>query len=295
MDKLRAMATFVAIVDNGSLTSAAEQLDRSSSAVVRTLAELEKLLGVRLLNRSTRQLSLTDEGRDYLMHCRHILQEVDNIEHLLESRRASPAGKLRITAPVMFGRLHLAPLLNQWLMDNPGMNAELTLLDRTVDLIEEGFDLALRIGQLADSSMVAKPLGVVRTQLVASPDFIQTHGRLNHPDQLAELPVLAFAPEGRQWRFEAFGESLYVRVQPVLVSNQIDSLLEAAKRGLGIARVISYQSQADIQSGELVSLLEDYLPEDIPVQFLYPHSRLLSPRVRGFLEVLSPKLTALLS
>lgn len=149
MDKLKAMSTFVAIVDQGSLSAAADKLDRSPAAVVRTLASLEQHLGVRLLNRSTRRIALTDEGREYLDHCRRILADIQTAEFQLDSRRADPAGKLTITAPVTFGRLHIAPLLNQWLKQNPAMSAELILLDRIVDVIEEGFDLALRVsGQL---------------------------------------------------------------------------------------------------------------------------------------------------
>src|SRR5690554_245379 len=138
MDKLKAMNTFVAIVDKGSLSAAADELNRSPAAIVRTLAALEEHLGVRLLNRNTRRIGLTDEGRDYLQHCRHILSAIQAVEDQLDSRRAEPAGKLSITAPVMFGRLHVVPLLNQWLKQNPSMSAELTLLDRVVDVIEEG-------------------------------------------------------------------------------------------------------------------------------------------------------------
>lgn len=290
MDKLRAMATFVAIVDHGSLSAAAQRLDRSPSAVVRGLAELEKQLGVRLLNRSTRQLSLTDEGRDYLLHCRRILAEIDEVEQRLDSGKSVPNGKLNLTAPVVFGRLHLAPLLTAWLKENPGMSAELTLLDRLADVIEEGFDLALRIGHLSDSSLIAMPLGHIRYTVCASPAWLARYGEPRHPLALAELPAVAFAPQGRFWQFQEDQQRLSQRIRPVFSSNQIDPVLVAAKAGLGIARVLSYQAQAALQTGELVAVLEKFAPPPIPVHYVYPHSRLISPRVRRFLDWSAPRL-----
>ncbi len=288
MDKLKAMATFVAIVDHGSMSAAADQLARSPAAVVRSLAELEKQLGVRLLNRSTRRLALTDEGRDYLQHCRRILADVDAAEFQLDSRRANPAGKLKITAPMMFGRLHIAPLLNQWLQQHEGMSAELTLLDRTVDLIEEGFDLGLRIGQLADSSLVAKPLGHVRWVLCASPELLklleQQNQSFTHPLDLQELPTLAFTASGNHWQFRHEGSDCTVKIKPVFASNQIDTLLQACRDGLGFTRVLSYQAQQDFEQGTLVPVLTKSSPAPVPVQFVMPHNRLVSPRVRSFLN-----------
>ncbi|WP_028292460.1 LysR substrate-binding domain-containing protein [Oceanobacter kriegii] len=294
MDKLKAMATFVAIVDQGSMSAAADQLARSPAAVVRSLAELEKQLGVRLLNRSTRRLALTDEGRDYLQHCRRILADVDAAEFQLDTRRANPAGKLSITAPMMFGRMHIAPLLNQWLQQHEGMSAELTLLDRTVDLIEEGFDLGLRIGQLADSSLVAKPLGHVRWVLCTSPDLLkrltqtqqqeQQNQSLIHPLDLQELPTLAFTASGNHWPFRHEGSDCTVKIKPVFASNQIDTLLQACRDGLGITRVLSYQAQQDFEQGTLVPVFANSSPAPVPVQFVMPHNRLVSPRVRSFLN-----------
>ncbi|SEG09549.1 LysR family transcriptional regulator [Marinobacterium lutimaris] len=288
MDKLKAMTTFVAIVDHGSMSAAAEQLSRSPAAVVRSLAELEKQLGVRLLNRSTRRLALTDEGRDYLQHCRQILADIDAAEFQLDSRRANPAGKLAITAPIMFGRLHIAPVLTQWLQQHPSMSAELTLLDRTVDLIEEGFDLALRIGWLADSSLVAKPVGAVKWVLCASPTLLESlqlkYGAIKQPDQLSQLPTLGFAAAGNQWQFNEHGRDLSVPVNPLFTCNQIDTLLQACRDGLGIIRVLSYQAQRDFERGTLVPLFPDFGPAPLPVQFVMPHNRLVSPRVRSFLR-----------
>lgn len=284
MDKLKAMSTFVAIVDQGSLSAAGDKLDRSPAAIVRTLAGLERHLGVRLLNRTTRRIALTDEGRDYLEHCRRILADIQVAEAQLDSRRANPAGKLSITAPVTFGRLHLAPLLNQWLKQNPAMSAELTLDDRVVDMIEEGFDLALRIGHLADSSLIARPIGSTPYVLCASPALIEQRGQPSHPEQLADWPTVCFAPAGEVWQFQIEGEIREQRIKPVVRANQIDTELAAARDGLGICRVLSYQAQQDLDHGTLVPVLTEYNAPPLPVQFMFPHSRLLSPRVRQFLD-----------
>ena len=286
MDKLKAMNTFVTIVDKGSLSAAADELNRSPAAIVRTLAGLEQHLGVRLLNRSTRRIALTDEGREYLQHCRLILAEIQAVEFRLDSRRIEPAGKLSITAPVMFGRLYIAPLLNKWLKQNPSMSAELTLLDRVVDMIEEGFDLALRIGQLADSSLVARPIGSTPHVLCASPALIaQRGGEPTHPEQLANWPTVSFAPAGEVWQFQIEGNLWEQRIHPVVSANQIDTGLAAAGDGLGVCRVLGYQAQEDFERGTLVQVLAEYKAPAIPVQFVFPHSRLLSPRVRQFLDV----------
>ena len=284
MDKLKAMSTFVAIVDQGSLSAAGDKLDRSPAAIVRTLASLEQHLGVRLLNRSTRRLVLTDEGRDYLQHCRQILADIHAAEAQLDSHRSEPAGILSLTAPVMLGQLHLTPLLNQWLKQHTRMRAELTLLDRVVDLLEEGFDLALRIGHLADSTLIARPLGHTGYVICASPELIAKRGQPRHPEDLPHWPTVCFAPGGNTWHFQVDGKSRAQRIDPVIRANQIDTQLAAARDGLGLCRVLSYQAQQDFERGTLVPVLTDYNPPPMPVQFVFPHSRLLSPRVRHFME-----------
>jgi DNA-binding transcriptional LysR family regulator len=163
MDKLKAMSVFVSIVDKGGLSKAADHLGRSPAAIVRTLSELEDYLGIRLLNRSTRRIALTDDGRDYLLHCRKILADVEAAEFSIDVRRKTVTGRLTLTAPVTFGRLHLAPLIQCYMKTHPNLQIELILLDRVVDIIEEGYDLALRIGLQSDSSMIAKRVGQVRS------------------------------------------------------------------------------------------------------------------------------------
>lgn len=175
------------------------------------------------------------------------------------------------------------------------MSADLILLDRVTDIIEEGYDLALRIGNLADSSLVAAPLGKVRYTLCASPSLIEKMGVPTHPEELTRWPVITFAPQGRQWSFENKGKTLTVNINPILTSNQIDPVLNAARAGLGAAMIISYQAGSAIRNAELVPLLENYMPAAVPVQFVYPHKRLLSPRVRFFLDWASPRIREILS
>src|SRR5512145_3275688 len=186
MDRLRAMAVFVRIVDEGSLSAAAEALAMSAPSVVRTLAALERTLGVRLMNRTTRRSSLTDEGREYYERCKRVLAEVEAADASLSARRTEPKGRLRITAPITYGRLRIAPLVADFMARHPGMEIELLLLDRIVDLVEEGIDVALRIAHLPDSTLVAVPVGETRRVVCAAPGYLKRAGTPKAPADLAE-------------------------------------------------------------------------------------------------------------
>ncbi|WP_293266275.1 LysR family transcriptional regulator [Neptunomonas sp.] len=290
MDKLKAMATFVEIVDRGSLSAAAEAINRSPASVVRALADLENHLSVRLLNRSTRRISLTDEGRDYLLRCRRILADINDAEFLLDARRGAPEGKLSITAPMMFGRLHIVPLLNRYLIEHPGLRVELTLIDRIVDIIDEGFDLAIRIGHLADSSLISMPLGLNRHIICASPSLVKTMGKPSTPEELRHWPLVVFNPQSSQWTFNNNQTLNTYDMNTVMSSNQVDSTLASAISGLGATRLLHYQVDEALSKGQLVRLLPEYEKTSIPIQFVYPHNRLLSIRVRAFLDWAAPQL-----
>lgn len=290
MDKLKAMATFVEIVDRGSLSAAAEAINRSPASVVRALADLENHLSVRLLNRSTRRISLTDEGRDYLLRCRRILADINDAEFLLDARRGAPEGKLSITAPMMFGRLHIVPLLNRYLTEHPGLRVELTLIDRIVDIIDEGFDLAIRIGHLADSSLISMPLGLNRHIICASPSLVKTMGKPSTPEELRHWPLVVFNPQSSQWTFNNNQTLNTYDMNTVMSSNQVDSTLASAISGLGATRLLHYQVDEALSKGQLVRLLPEYEKTSIPIQFVYPHNRLLSIRVRAFLDWAAPQL-----
>ena len=216
MDKLKAMATFVRIVDSGSLSAAADAQGQSPASVVRSLAALERSLNVRLLNRTTRQLSLTDEGRDYLARCRRILTEVSEAESALQERQKGPSGIVGITAPETFGRYHVAPLVNRFLSDHPAMRVNLVLDDKVVNLVEAGLDLAIRIGHPRDSSLVVRPLGQMSTVVCASPDYLESQGEPVTPQELGHRPCVLFAPQGPLWSFH----DQTVRINPTLVTNR---------------------------------------------------------------------------
>ncbi len=203
MDKLRAMETFVRIVDRGSLTAAAETLSTSLPSVVRTLAALEAELGVRLLNRTTRRLSPTDEGREYFERSKRVLAEVDEAEAALSARRVAPKGRLRITAPVMFGRLRVAPLVTEFVLRHPALQIELTLLDRIVDLVEEGIDAGVRIARLPDSTLVAVPVGQTRRVVCASPAYLKRAGTPKTPQDLMHHRCISFSGLARGQRMES--------------------------------------------------------------------------------------------
>lgn len=297
MDKLKAMTVLVNIVDAGSLTGAAERLDMSLTAVVRTLAGLEETLGVRLLNRTTRRLSVTDEGRDYVERCRRLLGDLNDMESALTDRRMRPSGRLAITAPVMFGRLHVAPLVTDFLVNHPEMRIELLLLDRVIDLLEEGIDLAIRIGPLPDSSLIGIPLGTTQRVVCASPAFLERHGRPQQPEALTAAPAVRFAglPDGNDWIFERAGERRRVQVRETFAANQVDVALEACSKGLGYGRFLAYQVSAAVAAGELVRVLDDWAPPPVPVTLVHAQNRLLSPRIRAFTDWAVPRLRGRLS
>jgi DNA-binding transcriptional LysR family regulator len=292
MDKFKAMSTFVHIVEAGSLTGAAERLGVSLTAVVRTLAALEQGLGVRLLNRTTRRIALTDEGREYFERCRHLLADLEDAENALSDRQLTPSGRLAITAPVMFGRLHVAPVVTDFLVAYPEMRARLLLLDRVIDLLEEGIDLAIRIGPLPDSSLVAIPLGTTGRVVCASPDYLARHGVPQRPADLVEHRTIRFSGliSGSDWFFSRGSETQKVAIADTFAANQVDVALDACRKGLGCGYFLGYQVRELEASGQLVRVLRDWEPDPVPVSLAYPHSRLLSPRIRAFVDWAVPRL-----
>jgi DNA-binding transcriptional LysR family regulator len=277
------MRAFVEIVDRGSLTAAAEALDRSQPTMVRTLATLESHLGARLLHRTTRRMSLTSEGRDYLERCRRILADVDEAERAVMQDEGEPRGEIRITAPVQFGQLHIAPALSGFLQRFQQVRVDLVLLDRNVDLVEEGFDLALRIGHLADSSMIAVRLGEVHRVVCASPELLLETGVPDHPQALSGLPCISLhnLPRALEWQFRQGGRKLSVRVNGRFDTNQIAAARTACAHGVGFGQFLSYQVQQLISEGRLMPVLEAFQPGPSPVSLVYPASRLVSTRLRA--------------
>ena len=292
MDKLRAMAAFVRIVEKGSLTAAAASLGASLPAMVRTLAALERGLGTTLLNRTTRRLHLTDEGRQYLEQCRAILGQVQEAEAMLQSRYAAPRGRFVLTASVGFGRRHVAPVVSEFVQRHPGVTAELLFVDRVVNLVEEGVDAAVRIGHLGDSSLVAIPLGKVRRVVCASPGYLRKHGTPRRPEELRANPCIRFtglASRG-EWPFREGPRRLSVAIDPIVTCNDADAAIDACAAGLGVGAFLSYMVAPLRRAGKLAYLLEDFEIEPLPVHFLYPGSRMLSTTVRAFADLCAARL-----
>ena len=290
MDRLKAMANFVRIVDNGSLSSAADTTGQSVASLVRSLAALERHLGVRLLNRTTRSMALTDEGREYLAWSRRVLAEVDEMEQQLAAQDGSVRGLLRMTAPVEFGQRYLAPLVNEFLKAHSELRIELILNDQLVPLLDERFDLALRIGHLPDSSMVARTIGATRLVTCASPEYLQSAPLVDHPESLQQHACIALASQGTQWYFRENDKQQAQDITPRLVCNQIRAASQACVQGVGIARFMHYQVADELADGRLVRLLTEFEPADLPIHLVYPHSLQLAPRVRAFVEWLSARL-----
>jgi len=285
MDKLRAMAAFVRIVERGSLTAAADEQGVSLPSMVRTLATLERDLGVTLLNRTTRRMHLTDEGRQYLEQCRAILARVQQADAALHSRRAAPRGKLTVTASALFGRNYIAPVMSEFLRTHPEVIADLLFVDRVVNLVEEGVDAAVRIGRLADSSLAAIPLGSMRRVVCASPAYLRKAGAPRRPDDLRTHRCVRFtglAPH-EEWSFHSPARK--VAIASVLTCNQADVAIAACADGLGIGSFLSYMVAPLARTGKLKYVLEEFEPEPLPVTFLYPQSRMLSPTVRAFADL----------
>jgi DNA-binding transcriptional LysR family regulator len=286
MDKLTAMKTFVRIVEAGSLTAAAETLDTSLPTVVRTLAGLERELGVSLLKRTTRRLHLTDEGVQYLGRCRDILVSIQESEDILVARRTEPVGKLSITASVAFGRQHLAPILYDFLERHPKVTAEALFVDRVVNLIEEGVDVAVRIAHLKDSSLVAVPVGRVRRVVCASAQYLRRHGVPEVPDDIRGHSCIrhtGLVPRN-DWQFRVGNRHLTVPINSIMTCNEIEGAVQACLKGLGLGLFLSYMVASYRRDGRLRYVLEKFEMEPTPIQVVYPQTRLMSNKVRAFVD-----------
>lgn len=285
MDKLRAMQAFVRIVEEGSLTAAATALGSSLPAVVRTLAALKAELNVRLLNRTTRRLSLTDEGRGYLAGCRRILAAVDEVEAGLSARHVEPAGQLTITAPVLFGQMYVAPAVTGFAARYPAVSCRMEFTDRVVNLLEENIDVGIRIGPLADSTLVAQAVGRIRRVVVATPAFLRRHGVPAHPRELAQHNCVRFIGNAAHWwTFQEDGESFHVPVSGNLEFNQTAPAVAACAAGAGFGNFLSYQVAPLVAARQLRIVLQSFEQTPWPLSLIYPHARLLPARSRAFLE-----------
>jgi len=289
MDQFAAMATFVRVVEAGSLSGAARSSQGSLTSVSRQIAALEAHFGVQLLLRTTRRLSLTDDGRLLYDRAKSILGELKEVELALSSGQRQPSGRLRISAPTLMGRLLIAPLLPEFLRRNPSLSIDLLLVDRAVDLIEEDIHVSLRVGRLPDSQLVVRKLGDLRMIVCASPSYLQRRGIPQTPGDLTRHDCLVFSdtPGAGEWRFMEGGTTkCKIRVPARLWANNLDALVSAAKEGAGIARVPSWQVATEIEAGRLQRILTEHAQPPTPVHLLFQPSRLASPKTRMFVDYL---------
>jgi DNA-binding transcriptional LysR family regulator len=280
------MTVFTAVVDAGSFVGAAEALGLSRAAVSRLVGELESRLGVRLLHRTTRRLSLTDEGRIFHLRCKAVLAELDEAEAEVSARSGAARGLLKLNVPVTFGLLHLAPLWSEFMARHPGVVLDITLSDRVVDLVEEGYDMAVRIGRLASSSLIGRQLSSTRMVLCASPGYLAAHGAPRHPRDLADHAVISYSlfSMGEQWEFEGPDGPVSVKVEPRMRTNSGDTCRQAALHDSGIVLQPSFLVGEDVEAGRLVELMPEYRSIELGIYAVYASRQHVSPKVRLLID-----------
>jgi DNA-binding transcriptional LysR family regulator len=291
MDRIDSMQAFVAVADLQGFAPAARKLGLSPSAVTRLIAALEDRLGARLLQRTTRQVGLTDAGARYRERVRRILADVEEAEAAAEGERTRPSGRLVVSAPVGFGRLHVSPVMSAYLARYPEVSGELRLSDRMINLVEEGVDVAVRIGHLADSSLVARHVGEMRRIIVASSGYLEQSGEPDTPEAIASHQTIQFGATAASpdWRFVEDGREIRVAATPRFTTNSADAAIQYAEQGGGLTRVLAYQAAAAIKAGRLKVVLAKFEPPPLPIHLVYPTSRLLSAKVRTFIDLVTER------
>jgi DNA-binding transcriptional LysR family regulator len=289
MDRIDAMQAFVAVADLQGFAPAARKLGLSPSGVTRLIAALEERLGARLLQRTTRQVALTDVGARYLERVRRILADVEEAEGSAQAERTRPSGRLVVSAPIGFGRLHVSPVMSTYLKRYPEGFGELRLSDRMINLVEDGVDLAIRIGHLADSSLVARHVGEMRRIVVASSGYLKRHGEPRTPRAIAAHQTIQFGATAAppDWHFVEDGSEIRVACTPRLTTNSADAAIQYAAQGGGLTRVLAYQAADAIRAGRLRIVLQEFEQPPLPIHIVYPTSRLLSAKVRTFVDLVT--------
>lgn len=296
MDRLQAMSVLVAAVDAGSLSAAARKLRMPLATVSRKVSELEQRLNTRLLKRSARRLTLTDAGESYLAACRRILEDVAEAERAAQGEYRAPRGELSVTAPIVFGRVHVGPIAVEFLNAYPDIDLRLRLADHVLNLMEDRIDVAVRIGVLGETSLVATPVGAIRRVVCASPAYFAARGVPRAPAELIRHECITF--EGiaspRAWTFVA-AQGVAVPVRSRLAVNDAEAAVDAAVAGLGVAHLLSYQAADAVRRGALALALEDFAPAPVPVHVVHAGQRPLPLKLRVFLDFLVPRLRGRLS
>ncbi|MCO5733360.1 LysR family transcriptional regulator [Rhizobium sp. SSA_523] len=296
MDRLDAMALLLSVVEQGSLSAASRALHTPLPTVSRKIADLEAHLGVRLITRTSRRILLTEAGKDYVAAAREILERVEEAERRASGEYAAPKGELTVTAPIVFGRLHVLPIITDFLKTYPDINIHLTMSDRSISLADEHIDVALRISRLSDSSLVGIRVGSIRTTTYANPDYLERHSRPSHPEALRDHDCIAFngVLSTQAWTFRDGAKDLAVPIRTRLSVNTAEAAVDAAAAGLGITRVMAYQAKPAVDAGLLVPLLEEFELEASPVHLLHLSEGLMPLKLRTFLDFATPRLRVLL-
>jgi DNA-binding transcriptional LysR family regulator len=289
MDRIDAMQAFVAVADLKGFAPAARKLGVSPSGVTRLVAALEDRLGARLLQRTTRSVTLTDVGARYLERARRILADVEEAEGSTQDERTRPSGRLAVSAPLGFGRLHVSPMMSAYLTRFPEVSGELRLSDRMINLVEEGVDLAVRIGHLPDSSLVARHVGEMRRIVVASNNYLKQHGEPTTPEAIASHETIQFGASStsQDWRFVRGDRDIRVACTPRFSTNSADAAIQYAEQDGGLTRVLAYQAAAAIKGGRLRIVLAKFEQPALTIHIVYPTSRLLSSKVRTFIDLVA--------
>lgn len=292
MDRLHEIEVFIAVAEAGSFAKAGTRLRLSPPAVTRAVSALEDRLGARVFNRTTRSVTITDVGQRFLESARRVLVDLDTAEKEAVGETAMPQGHLTITASVTFGRSALPPVVCGFLSQHPRVTTSVLLLDRVVNLVEEGVDVAVRIGNLPDSSLVAKRIGAVRQLLVASPDYLAKRGTPDTPTDLRLHSMIAFTGlmPNREWRFLNGPKQGSVSLNPTFEINDAGVAIQAAEEGHGVTLALSYMVSDQVRDGTLVPILDAFTLPPQPVHLVYPHARLVAPKVRAFVDFAAPRL-----
>lgn len=294
MDRFHQMAVYLAVAEEESFAGGARRLGMSPPAVTRAISSLENRLGIKLLTRTTRFVRTTDAGLRYLAHVRRILSEADEADEAAAGAHAAPQGQLAVTAPVLFGRMFVMPSITEYLRRFPLMHVSAVLLDRVVNLIEEGMDVGIRIGELPDSTMKAISVGYIRRVVCASPAYLKAHGTPKFPADLSDRTIIAASAvtPSADWRFNDGKKTISVKVAPRLTVTNNAAAIVAAVDGFGITRLLSYQIAPYLASGQLKAVLVEHEPPRLPIHVLHLEGRHVSAKVRTFVDLLVERLRA---
>ena len=294
MDRLEAMSAFVAVVEAGGFSAAARRLGTPLTTVSRKVADLEDHLRARLLTRTTRKVTLTDTGQMFFQRCRRLLDELGESERLASGEYQAPRGGLSVSAPLALGRLHLAPIISEFLATYPEIDVDLRLSDKITNLVEDSIDVAVRVGELPDSSLKASKVGSIRHVVCASPSYLARYGTPSKPSDLGSHHCVTFTGlEGaKEWAFRAGRQVERLTVRSRLAVNTAEAAADAANAGIGITRLLCYQVSDAVFDGRLKLLLRNFEPAPLPVSLVSPDARLMPQKLKAFMDFVGPRLKA---